>query len=42
MNQKRLRFWMMVAGVFVAPLMFFSTQFTPWTTGNASRTATTR
>jgi rod shape-determining protein MreC len=40
MNQKRLRFWMMVAGVFVAPLMFFSTQFTPWTTGNASRTAT--
>ena len=40
MNHKRLRFWLMVAGVFVAPLMFFSTQFTPWTDGAGSRTAT--
>jgi rod shape-determining protein MreC len=40
MNQKRLRFWLMAAGVFVAPLMFFSTQFAPWTDGTASRTAT--
>jgi rod shape-determining protein MreC len=39
MNQKRLRFWLMVAAVFIAPLMFFSTQFTPWTEGTASRTA---
>lgn len=40
MGQKRLRFWLMVAGVFIAPLMFFSTQFTPWSEGAGSRAAT--
>jgi rod shape-determining protein MreC len=40
MGQKRLRFWMMVAGVFIAPLMFFSTQLTPWSEGTGSRLAT--
>ena len=40
MGQKRLRFWMMVAGVFIAPLMFFSTQLTPWSEGTGSRMAT--
>ena len=40
MGQKRLRFWFLFAGIFVAPLMFFSTQFTPWDNGTGSRTAT--
>jgi rod shape-determining protein MreC len=39
MKQKRFRFWLLVASIFIAPLMFFSTQFTPWTNGGASRLA---
>ncbi len=40
MGQKRLRFWFLFAGIFIAPLMFFSTQFTPWDNGAGSRGAT--
>lgn len=40
MTQKRLRFWLMVASIFAAPLMFFSTQFAPWSEGPGSRAAT--
>ena len=40
MGQKRLKFWILLAGVFIAPLMFFSTQFTPWSDSTASRGAT--
>lgn len=39
-GQKRFRFWMLIAGIFVAPLMFFSSQFSPWGPGNGSRAAT--
>ncbi len=40
MGQKRIRFWLMLTGVFIAPLMFFSTQLTPWGDGTGSRAAT--
>jgi len=40
MIQKRMRFWLLLSGVFIAPLMFFSTQLTPWGEGSGSRTAT--
>lgn len=40
MIQKRIRFWLLLSGVFIAPLMFFSTQLTPWGDGKGSRTAT--
>jgi rod shape-determining protein MreC len=40
MIQKRMRFWLLLFGVFIAPLMFFSTQLTPWGDGSGSRTAT--
>jgi len=39
MGQKRLRFWFVLAGVFIIPLMFFSTQLTPWGSGTGSRAA---
>jgi rod shape-determining protein MreC len=39
-GQKRFRFWMLIAGVFIAPLMFFSSQFSPWSSGSGSRAAT--
>jgi rod shape-determining protein MreC len=38
-GQKRFRFWLLIAGIFVAPLMFFSSQFSKWGEGSASRTA---
>lgn len=40
MGQKRIRFWLLLAGVFIVPLMFFSTQLTPWGAGSGSRAAT--
>lgn len=40
MGQKRLRFWVILVGVFIAPLMFFSTQMRPWGDGTGSRAAT--
>lgn len=40
MIQKRMRFWLLLSAVFIAPLMFFSTQLTPWGEGTGSRTAT--
>lgn len=40
MGQKRIRFWLMLTGVFIAPLMFFSTQLKPWGDGSGSRAVT--
>ena len=40
MGLKRIRFWLLLAGVFIVPLMFFSTQLTPWGAGGGSRAAT--
>jgi rod shape-determining protein MreC len=40
MKQKRIRFWFVLAGVFIVPLMFFSTQLKPWSNGVSSRTVT--
>jgi rod shape-determining protein MreC len=40
MELHRIRFWVLLLGIFVAPLMFFSTQFAPWSAGTISRTAT--
>jgi rod shape-determining protein MreC len=39
-GQKKIRFWILSAGILIAPLMFFSTQMTPWGGGTGSRLAT--
>jgi rod shape-determining protein MreC len=40
MGQSRIRFWLLIFGLFSAPLMFFSTQFAPWGGDSVSRSAT--
>ena len=40
MELNRIRFWVLILGIFVAPLLFFSTQFAPWSDGTISRSAT--
>lgn len=34
MNKKRLRFWLLLGGIFVAPLGLFSTKMLPWSNEN--------
>ena len=39
MDLNRLRFSVLISGIFAAPLLFFSTQFSPWSEGPVSRAA---